>query len=137
MNDKVKKFVDVFLSATAAKDLGELDKLLAEEVELYTPRFFKPITDREHFKAVLTGFLTLVQDLNYSEQRHWVNGNDLVFEFRGRVGKFELHGVDIFTLNDEGKIKTLSVMIRPPSALQELGAVEDQFIHDLLSPASV
>jgi hypothetical protein len=132
MSVDIQKFVDNFLSIVAKKDHGALDDLIADEVTLHTPRFFKPITDRMHFKAVLLGFTSLVEDLNYSEQRHWINGREVVFEFRGKLGKIELHGVDIITLNDQGQIETLSVMIRPMSALVALGEREDKFVLDLL-----
>ena len=132
MSENTQKFVDRFLSIVAEKDHTALDDLIAEEVTLHTPRFFKPITDRMHFKAVLLGFTSLVEDLNYSEQRHWVNGKDVVFEFRGKLGKIELHGVDIITLNDQGQIETLSVMIRPMSALAALGETEDKFVLELM-----
>ncbi|NIB42486.1 nuclear transport factor 2 family protein [Pseudomaricurvus alkylphenolicus] len=133
MSDKVGEFVDAFFSMAASKDMTALEDWMADEVVFHTPRFHKPITDREHAKAAITGFVGLVEDLNYSDQRHWVDGNELVFEFKGRVGKFELQGVDLISLDEDGKIKELSAIIRPPRALEELGKVEDQFIMDLLS----
>ena len=133
MNETMEKFVTSFIEMTSNKDIAALDECIADTVTMHTPRFFKPITNKEHVKAALRGFMSLVEGLNYADQRHWVNGNDVIFEFRGKLGDIELHGVDIFTINDEGKISELSVMIRPESALQAIGKTEDKLVMQLLA----
>ena len=133
MSEKMDAFVEAFFHMTSTKDISGLEDWLAEEVTMHTPRFFKPITNRTHMKAALGAFVSLVEGLTYADQRHWVSGNDVVFEFRGKVGKIEMHGIDIFTLNEAGKITELSVMIRPESALQAIGETEDKMVMQMLA----
>jgi 2,4-dienoyl-CoA reductase (NADPH2) len=45
---------------------------------------------------------------------------ELALEFRGRVGGLELQGVDLITLDDQGRITNLDVMIRPINTLLAL-----------------
>ena len=41
-------------------------------------------------------------------------------EFIGRVGGLELQGIDLITLNDEGRLQALDVLIRPANAIAAL-----------------
>jgi hypothetical protein len=43
-----------------------------------------------------------------------------VLRFRARVGRFELEGVDILTMDDDGLITDVTVMVRPFHALEAL-----------------
>lgn len=51
---------------------------------------------------------------------------------RNNPGCHLIHGVDIFTLDQTGKAKELTVMLRPAKALTVLGEVEDKFVRELL-----
>lgn len=51
---------------------------------------------------------------------------------RMNPGYLLIHGVDIFTLDETGKAKELTVMLRPEKALTVLGEIEDKFIRELL-----
>lgn len=43
-------------------------------------------------------------------------------EFRARIGKTQIHGIDLIELGEDGAIETFTVMIRPRSAADALGA---------------
>ena len=115
-------------------DLSSFDSIMADEVVLYTPRFWKPITDRNWMIGILHMIPQAIEGFTY--KRHWVDGTEVFMEFVGNVGKYTLQGLDIFTLNEEGKIKELTVMVRPPNALAALGEVEDKMLHQLFGVSS-
>lgn len=112
----------------------EIDTILADEVVMYTPRFWRPITNRLWMRAILEMVPQAVENFTY--QRHWIDGSEVFMEFTGNVGKLGLQGLDIFTLNSEGKVTELTVMIRPPNALAALGEVEDRMLVEMTGVAS-
>ncbi|MFE3487946.1 hypothetical protein ACFXMR_18725, partial [Streptomyces griseus] len=59
-----------------------------------------------------------------------------VLLFRASVGGREIHGIDLLHLDDDGRIKEFTVMVRPASAVQALGeAVLAGLVADGLVPA--
>ena len=55
-------------------------------------------------------------------------------EFKGHVRNTEVlvHGLDIFTIDSEGKASELTVFLRPTKALETLGAIEDELVKSSL-----
>ncbi len=127
INEKISELLDIINS----KNPERIAAMVADTVVLHTPRFHKPVTDRNHVIAILMGITRVVENLNYAGQRQWHNGNDeIVMEFRGNIGDYQLHGVDIFTFDSDGKVCELAVMCRPVSALNALGEVEDKMLRE-------
>ncbi|MFE7060016.1 nuclear transport factor 2 family protein, partial [Streptomyces californicus] len=57
--------------------------------------------------------------------------------FRATVDGREIHGIDLLHLDEEGRIKEFTVMVRPQSAVQALGeAVLAGLVADGLAPAA-
>lgn len=110
----------------------EFRALLADDVTLNTPRFFKPVKSHEHFLAIIQGILTLLPDFKWN--RFWGSDNELVLEFMGHVngGKTVAHGIDIVEFDKQGKISSLTVFIRPTSALEEIAVGEDAMVAKLM-----
>jgi hypothetical protein len=123
-------------AAKASGDPRRFAALLADEVVLHTPRFFKPARGHAHFLAIISGILQLVPDFEWT--RAWFGERDLVLEFRGHVrgGRTVVHGIDVFEFDDSGRIHSLTVFLRPMSALQEIAEGEDHLVRELLTAAS-
>lgn len=111
-----------------------ISEWVAESPVLYTPRFWKPITDRNWMIGILTMVPRAIEGFTYF--RHWIDGNELIMEFKGNVGQYGLQGIDIFSLNDEGKIQELTVFVRPPNSLAALGEVEDRMLKEMFGVAT-
>ncbi|WOE75492.1 hypothetical protein [Alterisphingorhabdus coralli] len=122
------------IESKAFLDPGSFQDMLADEVKLFTPRFWSPITDRNWMIGILCMVPQAIENFTY--ERHWVAGSEVFMEFTGNVGKYSLQGLDIFTIEDDGKIKELTVMVRPPNALEALGAVEDKMLKELFGVAT-
>ena len=58
---------------------------------------------------------------------------EAVIEYKARIDDVIIHGVDIFTIDEAGKAKELTVMLRPTKALTALGEIEDKFVREHLS----
>lgn len=116
------------------RDPSIFNDLLAADVVLHTPRFWKPITNRDWMMGILSMAPQVIDDFSY--HRIWVDGADVLMEFRGTVNGKSLHGIDIFTLDETGRVKELTVMVRPPNVLAALGEKEDALLARLFGAAT-
>lgn len=107
-----------------AKDLAALTALLAPDVVFHSPVSFKPYRGREQVGWILATVATIFEDFAYVDES--ANGRRSMLRFRTRIGDREGEGVDLIDTDETGAIVALTVMIRPLSALQALGAAMAQ-----------
>lgn len=124
MSAKAQAFIDKILTMVQSKDHSRLDEIVGDPITLYTPRFLKPHTDRNVVKLILQGIPLVIENFHY--ERTWPCGDEAIMEFKGNVGKWHVHGLDIFTIGDDGRAKELTVFVRPPKGLEALGEAEDK-----------
>ena len=129
-------FVERLVAAKASRSPEAWQEMIREDVVMHTPRFFKPITDRNHVIAVLEGILTILPDFHW--HRIWHGDGECVMEFTGHVngGKTVAHGIDLFEYDEDGRISKLTVFLRPTSALLEIAEGEDAMVREMLEAAA-
>lgn len=125
MTTKAQQFIDKVLAIIEKKDHSRLDEIVGDKITFYTPRFLKPHTDPNIVKLILRGIPILIENFHY--ERTWPAGNEAIMEFKGNVGKWAVHGIDIFSVGDDGRAYELTVFVRPPKGLEALGEAEDKF----------
>lgn len=118
MEPDPRAFLDRWHRIVAEKDLAALHDVLAEGVTLGAPPYWKKLAGRPVVHHLLGLIVHTIEDFSY--HREWVAGRELALEFRGRVGDAELQGVDLITLDDEGRIANLEVPMRPTNAVVAL-----------------
>jgi hypothetical protein len=96
-----------------------LDDLLADEVVFRSPAVFAP----QEGKALTAGYLSaafkvLGPSLRYVGQ--WHDDAGAVLEFEADLGGTYVQGVDILRWNAEGRLVSVTVMVRPLRGLQKL-----------------
>jgi hypothetical protein len=129
----IERFVREFHDLVKRRDLAALPGCIADDPVFHTPRFLRPITRKDHMVLVLQGIVTFVQDFEY--HRIFTRENEAVMEFRGTIGDVVVHGIDIFTLDDSGKVKELTVFLRPTKALDAIGRMEDEWFQRMQAKA--
>jgi hypothetical protein len=102
----------------AERDLEGLYEILAEEVAIGAPPYWQELSGRPLVHHLLVNVIQTIEGFTY--HREWVNGRELALEFRGRVGEHELQGIDLITLDDEGRVAHLDVPMRPLNAVAAL-----------------
>lgn len=132
-NAVIDNFAKEIHRIVTSKDLAGIANLVSQDSVLHTPRFLRPITDKAQMILVLQGIIKFVEGFEY--YRVFTQGNEAMMEFKGKVGDVVVHGVDIFTINDSGKIKELTVFIRPTKALEAIGQMEDEFFKRMAKKA--
>ena len=120
----LEQFVRDFHDLVRRRDLAALPDFIVDQPVFHTPRFLKPITSKVQMVLVLQGIVQFVEGFEY--HRIFTRGNEAAMEFRGKIGEVVVHGIDIFTIDDAGKIKELTVFLRPTKALEAIGQMEDQ-----------
>jgi hypothetical protein len=109
-----------FRDAVEKRDLAALTTLLAPDVVFNSPVSFKPYQGREQVGWILATVATIFEDFQYVDELE--SGFHSALRFRTRIGDRVAEGVDLIERDADGAIRTLTVMIRPLSALQALGA---------------
>ena len=106
----------------AERDLGALERLLAEDVSMGAPPYWDRLQGRPIVHHLLGLVIRTIEDFAY--HREWHDDSrgrgEIALEFRGHVGELDLQGIDLITLNERGELQNLDVMIRPMNALEAL-----------------
>ena len=102
-----------------SRDPALLDDLLADDVVFRSPAVFTP----QEGKAVTTHYLSsaiavLGPSLRYVGQ--WHDQSSAVLEFEAELDGAYVQGVDILRWNDDSRLVSFTVLVRPLRGLQKL-----------------
>lgn len=111
-------FLERWHEIVAKRDLEGLRGMLAERVTLGAPPYWNKFDDRELVLHLLGLIVHTIEDFSY--HREWVRGHELALEFRGSVDGMELQGIDLITLDEDGRVRDLEVPMRPLNAVTAL-----------------
>lgn len=115
-------FLDRWHRIVEARDLEALDEILAEDISMGAPPYWDKLTGRPLVHHLLGLIIHTIEDFTY--HREWHDDSrgrgEIALEFHGHIGELDLQGIDLITLDNEGKIQNLDVMIRPMNALSTL-----------------
>jgi hypothetical protein len=104
-----------FRRAAEAKDLELLKETLREDVVLHSPILFRGFEGREIVIQVLTHVADTLEGLTYTDEL--VADGTVALRFKATVEDRELEGIDFLELDEEGRVRELTVFMRPMSAL--------------------
>jgi hypothetical protein len=104
-----------FRRAAEAKDLDLMTETLREDVVLHSPILFRGFEGREVVAQVLTHVAATLEDLTYVDEL--VGEGTVALRFKARVEDRELEGIDFLELDEDGRVRELTVFMRPMSAL--------------------
>ena len=109
-----------FGRAVLARDMTAMAGLLHQDATFHSPAVFRPYEGRDAVLLVLSAAARTIEDFSYTAEASGP-GVD-VLKFRGRVGNYQLEGVDIVTTGEDGLITDVTVMVRPLRGLEALVA---------------
>ena len=105
----------------AKNDLSGLINILHPDAVFRSPMAHKPYASAIAVNLILTTVSNVFSDFQYHREFATYDGLSVFLEFSANVQDKQLKGVDMIRFDDEGKIVEFEVMVRPMSALQELG----------------
>ena len=136
---------DRFRAAIDDRDLTALGDLLTEEVRLYSPVKFRPFEGRPMVLGLFGVLMRTFEDFRYvgdfagtaETGAGGAEGPSTILLFRATVNGKEVQGIDLLHFDDDERIKEITVMVRPQSAVQALGeAVLAGLVADGLVPSA-
>ncbi len=116
---------DRFRAAVERGDLDEAAELFSEDATFRSPVLFKPYQGRDQIAKILQAaerVLGVGNGFRYVHQLEDPVDRVAILEFATVVDGRDVEGIDKLTFDDAGMITELKVMIRPASALQQVGA---------------
>lgn len=103
----------------AARDPAGLAELLAEDVTFRSPAVHTPQEGKALTTAYLSAAITVLgATMHYV--REWYDASSAVLEFRAELDGLSVHGVDMLTWGEDGRLTDFTVMVRPLKGLQKL-----------------
>lgn len=115
-----------FRRAAESKDIDLLAETLCEDVVLHSPVLFRGFEGRDTVVTVLTHVAATLENFSYTDEL--LEGGTVVLRFKATVGDRELEGIDFLELDEDGRVRELTVFMRPFSALT---AFNEQMISRL------
>ena len=110
--------IERWLRVIESGESALLDEMLAEDAVFYSPAVFTPQRGRATAVAYLRAAEQMFSQSGFHYVNTWIDTHSAVLEFAAEVDGRAVEGVDILHWNDEGKITSVKVMIRPFKALQ-------------------
>ncbi|MGD8696303.1 MAG: hypothetical protein PVJ12_04260, partial [Gammaproteobacteria bacterium] len=86
---------------------------------LYSPVSFQPFRGKKAIGGLLFVLMEVFEDFRYTDELDAEDGTQALV-FQAGVGGRELQGVDLLRFDDTGRIRELTVLVRPMSGLQAL-----------------
>jgi hypothetical protein len=109
---------DRFRAAVEGEDASALEDALAEDVVFRSPAVFRPYEGRQTVLLLLSAVVPVLEGFRYTDQVE--TGDTAVLAFGARVGDREVDGIDLLRFDTEGRVRELTVYVRPLSGLQAL-----------------
>ena len=96
----------------------ELDGLLAEDAVFYSPAVFTPQEGKAKTAMYLRAAEKMFSGTDFRYVGQWFGERSAVLEFTATIDGVYVDGIDMITWNDDEKIVSFKVMMRPFKALQ-------------------
>lgn len=130
---------DPFRTAVEAGQIASSPELFREDAVFRSPVVYRPYAGRDAVLKVLEAaerVLGLGGHFRYVHQLEDSDARIAILEFATEVDGRQVEGIDKLTLDQDGRITELTVMLRPASALQAVGArMAEEFVRlGLTSP---
>ena len=109
---------------------GFLDAILDDNVNFYSPVIFKPLPGKELTKLYLMAASESFSLNQFKYIREIVGTNHLCLEFETIMDDVVVNGVDLITINEDGKVIDFKVMIRTTKGLHK---VQEKMMESLES----
>lgn len=110
--------IERWLRVIETGEMDQLDDMLAEDAVFYSPAVFTPQRGRVLTAAYLRAAEHMFHGTGFHYVEKWIGANSAVLHFAAEVDGLSLEGIDMIHWNDDGKITSVKVMIRPFKALQ-------------------
>jgi SnoaL-like protein len=112
----IKRWLDIIENDR----VSEIEGLLAEDAVFYSPAVFSPQEGRDKAVAYLTAASKMFSGTDFHYVEQWYGERSAILEFAATVDGRYVNGIDMIHWNDDAKIVSFKVMMRPLKGLQAI-----------------
>jgi hypothetical protein len=114
----IQRWIDIIDGDPSDGHLDDLDGLLAEDAVFYSPAVFSPQEGRAKTATYLRAAAKMFAGTDFHYVGQWFAERSAVLEFAATIDGIYVNGVDMIEWNDDGRIVSFKVMMRPFKGLQ-------------------
>ena len=123
--DKIREVVAAYFAATRAMDREAWVSTFAEDAVSHEPVGGDPLKGHDAFRAFFDGITGAFEKVGLQEKEIYPAGNGAAVKFTGHgTGKngreVTFHGIDVFEINEAGKIQTVWAYWNPAAMMADL-----------------
>ena len=96
----------------------ELPNILAEDCVFYSPAVFTPQEGHAKTVTYLRAAAKMFEGTDFHYVEQWYGDRSAVLEFAATIDGIYVNGIDMITWNDDDRIVSFKVMMRPLKGLQ-------------------
>jgi hypothetical protein len=112
--------IDGWHAFVKSRDVGRLEKLLADDVVFHSPVVHTPQRGRAITLLYLRGAMQVLGTPAFRYEREIRGERDALLEFSTDIDGIAINGVDLIRWDDAGRIVDFKVMVRPLKAIDVL-----------------
>lgn len=116
----MQAFIERWHALVESHDPDGLDELLDDDAVMMSPVVHTPQRGKAITKMYLTGAFHVLANEHFHYVREFINESAVVLEFETEIDGIHVNGVDMISLNEDGKITEFKVMVRPLKAINML-----------------
>lgn len=116
------KVVAVWHEAVSKNDLTAFEALVTDDAVFESPALHKPQVGKAMVSMYLRGAMIVLNNGSFRYVDEWISARSAVLEFEATVDGLHVNGVDIIRWNDEDRVTSFKVMVRPFKGLTALMA---------------
>ncbi len=113
----IQRWIDI-IDSPSADGHQALYGLLAEDAVFYSPAVFTPQEGRAKAAMYLKAAAKLFEGNDFHYVEMWFSDRSAVLEFAATIDGIYVNGIDMIHWNDDEKIVSFKVMMRPFKGLQ-------------------
>ena len=126
----VPPVIERWLEVIETGRTAELDDMLTEDAVFYSPAVFAPQRGRATAVAYLRAAEQMFSGTDFHYVEKWFGERSAVLHFAAEIDGLSVEGIDMIHWDDDGKITSVKVMIRPFKALQGvIGRMAELLAH--------
>ncbi|MEM8893131.1 MAG: nuclear transport factor 2 family protein [Bacteroidota bacterium] len=118
-----------WIAYTASHNPSQLSDILDDEVVFHSPVVFTPQKGKNITFLYLRAATQVLKGFQYTQQIR--ENNQWALRFEGTIDDIKVIGLDLITVNDEGKIINFEVLVRPAKAVMAIQQAMAQMLDKL------
>ena len=107
------KVIAFWHEAVLKHDLAAFEALVADDAVFESPALHKPQVGKALVLMYLRGALLVLDNGTFRYVDEWISERSAVLEFEAVVDGLQVNGVDILRWNDDDRVTSFNVMMRP------------------------